>query len=294
MQFILNKYKKVSIFFLLHSPFLLLIGCKDLILMHPKGDIGLEERNLILIVFSLMLIIVIPVIIMTIVFSIKYRSSNINNTQYDPNWDHSKTIEFIIWAIPIVIIFILSILTWISTHKLDPKKPIISEKFNPIVINVIALDWKWLFIYPKNNIAVINELMFPINVPIQFNITSNAIMNSFFIPQLGSQIYAMAGMCTQLFLIAKEPGKYQGISSNFSGPGFSGMKFTVISTKNEEEFNQWIHKIEMSKNHIQNMSAYEELAKPSKFHPVMYFSNVQPHLFYKVINKFMSQNKHCK
>lgn len=294
MKFILNKHRKISLFFLSCILMMLLNGCDNLVLMHPKGSIGLEEQKLILISFALMLVVVIPVIIMTIFFSIKYRSTNVNNTHYCPNWDHSKTIEYIIWIIPICIIIILSVLTWESTHKLDPKKPLIHTKSEPIIIDVIALNWKWLFIYPKNNIAVINELTIPINVPVQFNVTSNAVMNSFFIPQLGSQIYAMAGMHTQLFLIANQPGTYRGISSNFSGQGFSGMKFTVIATKNEEEFNQWINNVKLSKYRIDDMHTYEELAKPSIFNPVMYFSNVKHNLFYTVINKFINQNENYK
>lgn len=289
MNLILNKYKKFSNFYGLFSSTILLNGCNNLVLMHPQGNIGLEERKLIIITLSLMLTIVIPVIIMTIFFSIKYRASRIKNTHYHPNWDTSKIIECIVWIIPIFIITILSIFTWESTHKLDPKKPIKSIISEPIIINVIALDWKWLFIYPKNNIATINELTIPINTPIQFNITSNAVMNSFFIPQLGSQIYAMAGMKTQLFLIANKPGKYQGISSNFSGAGFSGMKFTVIAAKNHEEFNKWICTVQTSKNSIKSMNAYEEIAKPSTFHPVIYFSSVKPDLFCEVINKFITQ-----
>lgn len=287
MRFILKKFQKISKYFLLYSLITLLNGCDNLILMHPKGLIGLEERKLIVITFMLMLTIVIPVIIITIVFSIKYRESNTKNKQYDPNWNHSKIIEFISWTIPILIITILSILTWKSTHQLDPAKPIVSSNpENTMIINVIALDWKWLFIYPIYNIGVINELIIPINVPIQFNITSNSIMNSFFIPQLGSQIYAMAGMQTKLFLIANEPGQYKGMSANFSGQGFSGMKFTVTAKKNQAEFDQWIKTVKTSSNRIEDMSSYEELAKPSQFHPVMYFSNVKPNLFYEVINKF--------
>lgn len=295
MKCIFDKHNKMYMLCLLCITNMLLSGCNNLILMHPKGHVGVEERSLILIVFSLMIIIVIPVIIMTLVFSIKYRASNPNNSTYDPDWNQSKVIECVTWFIPIIIIMVLSVLTWKSTHTLDPKKSIVNySTTDPIIINVIALDWKWLFIYPKNNIATINEVVFPINFPVQFNITSNAVMNSFFIPQLGSQIYAMAGMCTQLHLIANESGKYRGISSNFSGQGFSGMKFNVIATKNVDEFNQWIHTVQHTKNHIDNMTAYEKLAKPSQFHPITYFSNVKPNLFNDVIEKFMHQHKNCQ
>lgn len=291
IKFIFNKYKKIFILFSLLIMTTLLKGCckENLVLMHPAGDIGTTERALILTAFGLMLIIVVPVIIMTLIFSIRYRASNVKNSKYHPNWSDSKKIEFAIWAIPIIIIIILSILTWKSTHQLDPKKPI-SPSISPIIINVVALDWKWLFIYPHQNIAVINELVFPINIPIQFNITSNSVMNSFFIPQLGSQIYAMAGMSSQLHLIAKIPGKYQGISANFSGKGFSGMKFTVFALKNKTEFDQWIYKVKTSTYYIENISNYEEIAKPSQFNPIMYFSYIPPNLFYEIINKFNNTN----
>jgi len=251
----------------------------------------MEERSLILTAFGLMLSIVVPVIVMAIFFTLKYRASNLRNTQYSPNWVNSKEIEFIVWAVPILIIIFLGTVTWQSTHKLDPKNPIVSSDEQPIIINVISLDWKWLFIYPKQNIAVVNELVFPAHIPIKFNVTSNSVMNSFFIPQLGGQIYAMAGMRTELYLIANAAGRYKGISSNFSGQGFSGMKFTVVATQTKQEFEQWIQKARQSSHQINNMSIYEELAKPSEYHPIIYFSNVQPNLFYNVINKFTHQKK---
>ncbi|WP_046289098.1 ubiquinol oxidase subunit II [Blochmannia endosymbiont of Polyrhachis (Hedomyrma) turneri] len=262
----------------------LLTGCNNIILMHPKGNVGLQERSLILIALTLMLIVVIPAITMTIIFAVKYRSSNTHNN-YNPNWTNNHKIEITIWSIPIIIITILATLTWKSTHTLDPQKKITST-LDPITIQVIALDWKWLFIYPKENIATINEIVFPINTPLQFNITSNSVMNAFFIPQLGSQIYAMAGMHTILHLIANQPGIYKGISSNFSGYGFSGMKFNAIATKNIEEFKEWVQMIHLSHKKLNNMEFYEKLARPTENHPVEYFSEVKVNLFNDVINKF--------
>ncbi|AAZ40883.1 cytochrome o ubiquinol oxidase, subunit II [Candidatus Blochmanniella pennsylvanica str. BPEN] len=291
MKFGICKHRKIYISLLLYSLITVLNGCSDLVLLHPRGQIGMEERSLILTAFGLMLSIVVPVIVMTIFFTIKYRASNLRNTQYSPNWVNSKEIEFIVWAVPILIIIFLGTVTWKSTHKLDPKNPIVSSTEQPIIINVISLDWKWLFIYPKQNIAVVNELVFPAHIPIKFNVTSNSVMNSFFIPQLGGQIYAMAGMRTELYLIANAAGRYKGISSNFSGQGFSGMKFTVVATQTKQEFEQWIQKARKSSHQINNMSIYEELAKPSEYHPIIYFSNVQPNLFYNVINKFTHQKK---
>ncbi|URJ24666.1 ubiquinol oxidase subunit II [Candidatus Blochmanniella camponoti] len=291
MKFSVRKHRKICISLLLHSLIIVLNGCSDLVLLHPKGQIGIEERSLILTAFGLMLSIVVPVIVMTIFFTIKYRASNLRNTQYSPNWVNSKEIEFIVWAVPILIIIFLGAVTWKSTHKLDPKNPIVSSAEQPIIINVISLDWKWLFIYPKQNIAVVNELVFPAHIPIKFNVTSNSVMNSFFIPQLGGQIYAMAGMRTELYLIANAAGRYKGISSNFSGQGFSGMKFTVVATQTKQEFEQWIQTAQKSSHQINNMSIYEELAKPSEYHPIIYFSNVQPNLFNNVIDKFTHQKK---
>ncbi|WHL24868.1 MAG: ubiquinol oxidase subunit II [Candidatus Blochmannia vicinus] len=286
MKFSVYNIRKYVCYCFLYSLIAILSGCNDLVLLYPKGQIGIEERSLILTAFALMLTIVIPVIGMTIFFTIKYRASNIKNIKYNPNWKNSRKIEFVIWFVPILIIIFLGVLTWESTHKLDPKKPITSYSVQPIIIDVISLDWKWLFIYPKQNIAVINELVFPKCVPIKFNVTSNSVMNSFFIPQLGGQIYAMAGMHTELNLIANEVGHYKGVSSNFSGQGFSNMKFTVFVTQTEKEFEEWIQKVQKSSYHIDNMSMYEELAKPSEHHPIIYFSNVQSNLFYNVINKF--------
>ncbi|PLK58390.1 ubiquinol oxidase subunit II [Candidatus Palibaumannia cicadellinicola] len=266
----------------------LLSGCSNVVLMNPKGQIGLEQRTLILTALGLMLIVVIPAIAMAIIFAIKYRASNIKAT-YSPHWYNSAKIELIVWSIPILIILFLATITWKSTHVLDPYKPIASAT-KPIMIQVVALDWKWLFIYPEYGIATVNEIAFPTNVPIHFDITSNSVMNSFFIPQLGGQIYAMAGMNSTLNLMANEQGIYKGISSNFSGRGFSGMKFTAIATPDDQSFHQWMQKVKMSQHQLSTMYDYEHLAAPSENHPVEYFSSVTFDLFHKVIGKFMGQD----
>ena len=160
----------------------LLSGC-DMALLDPKGQIGLEQRSLILTALGLMLIVVIPVIVMTIVFTRKFRASN-TDAKYTPNWSHSNKIEAVVWTVPIIIIAILATLTWKTTHELDPYKPLVSD-VKPIRVDVISLDWKWLFVYPDLGIATVNELAFPANTPVNFRITSNSVMNSFFIPRLG-------------------------------------------------------------------------------------------------------------
>ena len=261
---------------------LLLSGC-NMALLDPKGAIGMEQKSLIMTATWLMLIVVVPVIIMTFLFAWKYRASNKNAT-YSPNWSHSNKIEFVVWTIPCIIILILGTLTWTSTQALDPRNPLPSEN-KPLVIEAISLDWKWLFIYPEQGIATVNEIAFPANVPVQFKVTSGSVMNSFFIPQLGSQIYAMAGMQNQVHLIANEEGVYKGMSANYSGKGFSGMKFTATATS-ADKFDEWVMKVKQSAKGLQ-MADYEQLAKPTENNAVEYFSSVKSGLYQDIINKYM-------
>ena len=206
------------------------------------------------------------------------------NATYSPNWSHSNKIEFVVWTIPCIIILILGTLTWTSTQALDPRNPLPSEN-KPLVIEAISLDWKWLFIYPEQGIATVNEIAFPANVPVQFKVTSGSVMNSFFIPQLGSQIYAMAGMQNQVHLIANEEGVYKGMSANYSGKGFSGMKFTATATS-ADKFDEWVMKVKQSAKGLQ-MADYEQLAKPTENNAVEYFSSVKSDLYQEIINKYM-------
>ncbi|MFP3019516.1 MAG: ubiquinol oxidase subunit II [Arsenophonus sp.] len=261
----------------------LLTGC-NMVLMDPKGVISIEQKKLILTALCLMLIVVVPVIFMAIIFAIKYRANNKEST-YWPDWAYSNKIELICWIIPIIIITILAIITWKSSHQLDPYKPLKSDK-RPITIQVISTNWKWVYIYPEKNIATVNEIVIPIGVPINFKVTSDSVMNSFFIPALGGQIYAMAGMQTKLHLIANEPGTYKGFSSSYSGHGFSDMKFNVIATPDLESFDKWVQKVKTSKKTLDTMLAFNQLAKPSHNVPVIYFSNVRPNLYEDLILKF--------
>ncbi len=284
----LRKYNKSLGMLSLLAGTVLLSGC-DSALLDPKGQIGLEQRSLILTALGLMLIVVIPAIVMAIGFAWKYRASN-KDAKYSPNWSHSNKVEAVVWTIPILIIIFLAVLTWKTTHALEPSKPLTHEA-KPVTIEVIAMDWKWFFIYPEQGIATVNEIAFPANTPVEFKITSNTVMNSFFIPRLGSQIYAMAGMQTELHLIADEAGTYDGISSNYSGKGFSGMKFKAIATPDMDTFNQWVAKAKQSPNVMNDMMAYEKLAAPSEYNKVEYFSAVKPDLFKGVIDKFMGHGK---
>jgi cytochrome o ubiquinol oxidase subunit 2 len=260
----------------------LLAGCGDILLFDPKGPIGRAEMRLILTALGLMLIVVIPVLVMTFWFARKYRASNTKAT-YAPKWSYSVKIDLAMWLIPIAIVTVLATLTWRETRRLDPYKPIKSG-VDPVSIEAVSMDWKWLFIYPHHNIATLNQLVFPANVPLSFRITSETVMTSFFIPQLGSQIYAMAGMETRLHLLANEPGTYTGQNQQFSGPGYSDMHFDAIATS-REQFEAWVQEAKRSPDKL-DLARYEELAKPSGAEPVTYFSSVTPGLFDHIISRY--------
>ncbi|WP_296663543.1 ubiquinol oxidase subunit II [Paraburkholderia sp.] len=258
-----------------------LSGC-NMEVLDPKGSIGVAEKQLIALSTYTMLIVVIPVIALTLWFAYRYRASNRNAT-YAPKWAHSTAIEIVVWTIPALIILFLGILTWRTTHELDPYKPLESN-VKPINVEVVALDWKWLFIYPDLGIASVNQLAVPVGTPVNFRITSDSVMNSFFIPQLGSQVYAMAGMQTRLHLIADQAGDYAGMSANFSGQGFSDMKFRTLAT-NQQDFDAWVQKVKASTTTL-SMDQYATVAKPSEKTPVQYFSTVDPKLFTNIIAKY--------
>jgi len=266
-----------------------LSGC-DMSVLDPKGQIAADEKSLIITATLLMLVVVIPVIFLTLYFAWKYREKN-TDAVYMPNWSYSHRIEAVVWAVPCVIILILGTLTWKTTHSLDPYKPLEST-VKPITIDVVALDWKWLFIYPDQHIATVNEVAFPAGTPVNFRITSDTVMNVFFIPQLGSQIYAMAGMQTQVNLIADTPGVYDGLSTNFSGAGFPDMLFKAHATS-QADFDAWVAKVKASPKHL-GLDNYADLAKQSEKDPVQYFSGVEPVLFAAVLDKYMDKSSGLK
>ncbi|MFA4903234.1 MAG: ubiquinol oxidase subunit II [Desulfobaccales bacterium] len=279
------KRKKYSVFVGLLSlgAVTFLAGCSTIVLLDPKGPIGESERFVIIAAIVLMAIIVIPVFIMAFWFPRKYRASNTEST-YMPKWGYSAKIDFFMWAVPIAIVTVLAILAWTYTHSLDPYKPIPSAE-KPINIEAVSLDWKWLFIYPDEKIATVNQITFPVNVPLSFKITSDTVMTSFFIPQLGSQIYAMAGMQTRLHLLADKPGIYAGHNNQISGIGYADMHFKANAVS-PEEFHAWVQKIRQSPEKL-DLDRYEKLAKPSLgYHPVTYFSVVEPDLFVYILRKF--------
>lgn len=287
---LLKRYKTwlktVSVFTLFASLFVL-SGCQDAVLINSKGAIGIEQRDLIYKAVGLMLIVVIPAILLSVLFAWKYRAANAQKNEYKPDWEHSNKIEFVVWTIPLIIIVILGTITWKTAFSLHPYKPIEHEK-EAMVVEVVSLDWKWMFIYPEQGIATINELAIPVDRPIEFKLTSDSVMNSFFIPQLGGQIYVMAGMQTRLHLIANEVGEYKGISASYSGAGFSGMKFKTLA-KTDEDFNAWVQNVKSTGSSLDNFEVFKVIAKPSENAPVAYFNNVVPDLFRQVVMQYSGE-----
>lgn len=276
--------RRVPLFLVAAGGLALLNSCSSMVLFNEKGPVGHTEQSLIITASILMLIVVVPVMVMAVVFARRYRASNKKAT-YAPEWSHSKAIELVVWIIPGIIVAILSVLVWIYSHTLNPYRPLAVDA-KPVEIEVVSLDWKWLFIYPQQDIATVNEIAFPVNTPVHFYITSATVMNSFFIPQLGSQIMSMPGMQTQLYLQASKPGTYEGISAQYSGAGFSGMTFKAVATKNEQDFQSWIASAKQSGKAL-DAAAYAQLAKPSRYNPVEYYSSVTPTLFHSIIMKNM-------
>jgi cytochrome o ubiquinol oxidase subunit II len=274
-----------------------LAGCNTLVLNAP-GDVAAQQGHLIVASTLLMLIIIVPVIALTLFFAWRYRASNRAAT-YTPDWDHSTQLELLIWAAPLVIIIALGAITWISTHTLDPYRPLdrigpgrpVPANTKPLVVEVVALDWKWLFLYPEQNIATVNEVAAPVDRPIQFKITASTVMNSFYIPALAGQIYAMPGMETQLHAVMNAPGNYEGFSANYSGAGFSGMRFRFHGMS-EGDFSRWVDKARAGGQTLER-TGYLQLEKPSEREPVRYYGNVAPGLYRAILNRCVDTGKMC-
>lgn len=279
---IVNKIKSLSLMAVLGLILIFVSGC-NAVMLHPKGIIALQERNLIFTALGLMMIVVIPTFILTFVFAWKYRASN-KSAKYDPTFTHSTAVEIVCWGVPIIICCILGTVIWKTTHELDPYKPLDSN-IKPITIEVVALDWKWLFIYPEQHIATVNFIEVPINTPINFKITADAPMNSFWIPQLSGQVYAMAGMQTKLHIMITEEGTYNGNGASYSGAGFSSMKF-VTNGVSTEQFNHWVKWVQSLNNNLTG-NEYLKLSKASYNNPVTFYGNVRDKLYDDIIMSFM-------
>lgn len=275
------KYSKKAAFSFVAPLFL---SACQFALLDPKGKIAADEKQILLIAIVLMLIVVLPVIFLALGFAWRYRAGN-TEAKYLPNWQHSTVLELVWWTIPCIIIAILGTITWISSHRLDPYKPLEVGARKTITIQAIALEWKWLFIYPEQKIATVNFIQVPAGVPLRFLITAEGPMNSLQIPQLGGQIYAMAGMQTQLNLIADAAGDYRGLSTNFSGDGFSDMTFTLRACS-EKEFQVWVKKVKRAPEKL-TLAGYQRLSRPAVSPGVKYFSSIPSTLFETIMMKAM-------
>jgi cytochrome o ubiquinol oxidase subunit 2 len=278
-------------------PMAWLAGCNTVVLNAP-GDIAAQQGRLIVVSTVLMLLIIVPVIALTVFFAWRYRQSNKEAT-YEPDWDHSTALELVIWSAPLLIIIALGAVTWISTHTLDPYRALrridearpLPKESKALVVQVVALDWKWLFIYPEQGIATVNELAAPVDVPISFKITGSTVMNSFYIPALAGQIYAMPGMETKLHAVMNKPGEYEGFSANYSGAGFSDMRFKFHGLA-PADFEKWVQTVKASGNTL-SREGYLQLEKPSQREPARLYASVAPDLYSRILNRCVDAGKMC-
>jgi len=283
---------------LIVAPLLLILGGCKAVLLHPSGDIALQQRNLIYVSTILMLLIIVPVIALTLYFARHYRQTN-KEAAYDPEWHHSTKLELVIWSAPLLIIIALGSITWITTHTLDPYRPLARIDANttvpagtkPLRVEAVALDWKWLFLYPDLGIATVNELAAPINTPIKFDITSTTVMNAFFVPALAGQIYAMPAMNTQLHAVINQPGDFEGFSANYSGAGFTDMKFT-FKGMSQSDFDSWVASIKAGGGDLTG-PVFQQLEKPSEREPVHTYATFTAGLYDKIVNLCVDPNKMC-
>ncbi|WP_427911405.1 ubiquinol oxidase subunit II [Ramlibacter sp. MMS24-I3-19] len=276
---------------------LLLGGCGSVVLK-PHGDIAAQQAHLVIQSTLLMLLVIVPVIIATLVFAFRYRASN-TEAEYTPDWDHSTRLELMIWGVPLLIIIALGAITWISTHKLDPYRPLdridaqraIAPGTKPLVVDVVAMDWKWLFVYPEQGIATLNELAVPVDRPVEFRITASTVMNTFYVPTMAGMVYAMPGMETRLNAVMNRTGEYEGLSANYSGAGFSDMHFKVRSL-GDADFAAWVDASRKGGEAL-TRAAYLQLEKPSAKEPVRRFAKVDDGLYDLILNRCVDGTRMC-
>lgn len=294
----MSKFKKyglltlISVFFcvVIIAPIGIMYYDDMFVLLNSNGHLGERQSALILLAFALMLIVVIPVLVMSVWFPYWYNEKN-TDAEYLPKWCHSNRIEAFAWGIPILIICALGYTAYKTSYGLDPRKSLVGQydntKQKEIVIQAVSMDWKWVFFYPEEDIATVNEIAIPVNTPVKFLITSDTVMNSFFIPALGSQIYAMGGMENRLHLVSKAEKTMRGISANYSGFGFSGMRFAVHSV-NDTDYKAWVNKVKSSRK-VFDQNTYQRLrGKQTKDHPVEYFADVIDNdQFNTIIRKYL-------
>ena len=278
-----KKLRRAALHLLLFSPLLLLSGCsmQQMPVLYTNGPIAATERDLLFVAIGLMLIVVVPVFVMAAYFTWHYRASN-TSARYMPEWTSSIPVEAVMWLVPIAIVGALSAMVYIYSQQLDPYRPIASNR-PPLDVEAISLDWKWVFIYPKQHIATVNDLVIPTGRPVSMKLTSDTVMNSLYIPGLVGQIYTMAGMRTRLNMLADKPGHFIGRNTNFSGRDFADQQFAVKALP-AASFRAWIAQAKRSPKTL-GAAAYARLEQPGTAGAAIY-SAVEPNLFYKVIAKY--------
>ena len=264
----------------------LIIRDANIPVLDPQGAIAKQQRDLIAFTTLLSVVVVLPVFTLLGLFAWKYREGNTKAT-YTPDEDGNKWLEILWWGIPIVIIGILGVVTWVTTHQLDPYKPIASN-VPALKIQVVALQWKWLFLYPEQGIATVNEMKIPAGTPINLEITADAPMSAFWIPSLAGQTYAMNGMTSKLSLVADKPGAYRGSNTNINGEGYAGMHFNAVAVDSRKTFDEWVVAMRFGEQKSLDSAKYEEIAKPSKAVPVTYYRLAQKGLYTEIMNKYMT------
>lgn len=291
----MNKLKAKPLFYplivslvvvILFVLFWWLVDGKHIPVLMPSGEIATKQHQLIIFTVVLSAMIVIPVFIMLIAFAYHYREGN-EKAEYKPEWADNTILEIIWWGIPILIIILLSVVTYLTSHSLDPYKPIESDK-TAVEVQVVALQWKWLFLYPEHNVATVNQLTIPADRPVHFSLSADAPMSAFWIPELGGQIYSMNGMNSQLNLIANKQGTYKGYNTNINGEGYADMTFDVKAVS-DDEFTSWTKKHSQS-GHVLNDSHLRELSKPSTVSSPMYMRLDDSELYDSVIMKYMGHD----
>lgn len=262
----------------------LVLASENTLVFHPKGIIAESQLELIITNIILMLVIIVPTYLLLFYVVWKYCLSG-QKTKYDPDHTFGAMGELLMWGLPTLVVIVMSVVTWEATHKLNPYKPIESD-VKPLVVQVVALDWKWLFIYPELGIATLNYLGIPEKTPIHLNLSADGTpMNSFWIPQLSGQIYSMTGMNTQLFLMANGTGNYTGRAVEINGEGYASMTFAAKSTS-QADFEKWVAEVKKSSFHL-TKEAYKELVPPSINQSILFFSDVEEDLYQKIIDKYM-------
>jgi cytochrome o ubiquinol oxidase subunit 2 len=285
---------------LLLTPLLAALAGCNAVVMNPSGDIAKQQAHLIIVSVVLMLLIIVPVMLLIIYFARKYRASN-TEAPYEPDWDHSTKLELVIWGAPLLIVIVLGLVTWIYTHKLDPYRPLdrldenrpIPASAKPLVVQAVAMDWKWLFIYPEQGIATVNELVVPVDVPVRFKISATSVMNAFYVPELAGMVYAMPGMEITLNAVQNRPVTSFGISANYSGAGYSDMKFGYRGVP-QGDFDAWVASVKSANGGKLDKANYLVLEKPSIKDPVKRYAAVDDDLYYRILNRCVADGVVCQ